>query len=191
MYKERVDNAYATAHPSVLYDTMMYVRTFIAINGLENVPVWNSLVEKQSAVDICNDTLSYSGLYGRLSRQLNKEAIPKVLTQPLTPHLINGKRNKLVSVEVYIWRIAGGGKPKIGGLKLIFQNNDSYTMGTVSWEVERVDFKGANSNRLTVTGYAALDRLTFYFSDGRQITVGTDDSRSSYTFEMEGTKLFQ
>ncbi|XP_018565909.1 uncharacterized protein LOC108906944 [Anoplophora glabripennis] len=187
MYKERVDNAYATTKPSVVYDTMMSVRTFIAVNGLEYIPVWNSLVEKQTDDNVYNDAISYSGLYGSLSTQLNKEAIPEVLSQPLTPHLVNGRRNKLVSVEVYIWRINNGaGVPKIGGLKLVFENNDTYTMGTTSWEVSKVDFKGAILNRLMVTGYGALDRLTFYFSDGRQITVGTDDSRSSTTFELEG-----
>lgn len=187
MYKERVDNAYATAHPSVLYDTMMSVRTFIAANGLEYIPVWKSLVENQTADNVYNDAISYSNLYGRLSSQLNKEAIPEVLTQPLTPHLINGKRNKLISIEVYIWRInSGAGAPKIGGLKLVFENRDTYTMGTTSWEVNKIDFNGANLNKLTVTGEGALDRLTFYFSDGRAITVGSDDSTSSHTFELEG-----
>lgn len=187
MYKERVDNAYATAHPSILYDTMMSVRTFIAVNGLEYIPIWNSLAENQTADNVYNDAISYSNQYGRLSSQLNKEAIPEVLAQPLTPHLINGKRNKLISIEVYIWRINNGnGPPKVGGLKLVFQNNDIYTMGTTSWEVNKIDFKGANLNKLTVTGAGALDRLTFYFSDGRVITAGSDDSRSSHTFELEG-----
>lgn len=175
MYHQRLDDIYATRDVRDIYNAMMNTRSYIAVNGLEYIPLWKKILENPSTTETPYvDVVSYSEFHGRGTPNLYKEAIPEKLSEPLTPDLINGKRNRLSSVELHIWRIDNGnGSPKIGGLKVVFANGNNYMMGNTSSETIQVDFKGAFLNKLRVAGGNALDTFTFYFSDGREETYGT------------------
>lgn len=176
LYKDRVDNAYSTSYAEDLYDTMMNVRTYIATQGLEYATLWNHMLEDPSGTNEnpYSDVISYSTFYGRQTPNLIYEAAVTDLVQPLTPKLIDGKRNEVASIDVYIWRIhRGAGPPKIGGQKIVFENGDTHVTGSETGEVRTIEFKGSTLNKLEVYGNGALDHLVFHFSDGRIESCGT------------------
>ncbi|KAJ8960434.1 hypothetical protein NQ318_013718, partial [Aromia moschata] len=177
LYKDRVDNAYKTAFAEDLYDNMM--------NGL-NISAFGTIsLEHLTDEGYYNDVISYSTVYGRQTARLIKEATAEEMPQPLTPSLVDGKRNRISSMDVYIWRIDNGkGPARIGGMKIQFENGDSYTLGTVSGEVNNVDFNGALLKTLEVHGDGAIDSMVFSFSDGRVITCG-GNTKEYVVFELD------
>ncbi|XP_049823475.1 uncharacterized protein LOC109599064 [Aethina tumida] len=190
VYKEQVDNCYNTVDVRGFYNSMMSTRCYVAINGLEYVPIWDFMLKNPTTKDpkIYNDAISYSIYHGRQTSDLVKVSSPEDQAEPLTPRLIGGKRNKIRSVVVYIWRInSGKGQPKIGGLKVIFEDGKEYMMGQSNIENKTIEWNNAKLVKLSVWGLGALDLITFKFSDGREETVGTnDDSRGEVThFELE------
>ncbi|XP_018565910.1 uncharacterized protein LOC108906945 [Anoplophora glabripennis] len=188
MLVERLENAYDTAYPEELYDSMMNVRSYIGVHGMELVRIWDSIYGNPFIGDkIYNDVISYSNFFGRQTPNLIKEATSLKMFPPLTPFFIGFTRVYLVSIDMYIWRRASSSSPKIGGMKLDFGNNTTYTMGTVTGETEKVDFKEAYITKLQVTGNGAVDSCKFFFSDGRQLTFGTIEKDSEEkTFELKG-----
>ncbi|XP_019870560.1 uncharacterized protein LOC109599063 [Aethina tumida] len=190
VYKEQVDNCYDTVDVRGFYNSMMSTRSYVAVNGLEYIPIWDFMLKNPSVKEpkIYNDAISYSIYHGRQTSDLARVASPEEQAEPLTPRLIDGKRNKIKSVVVYIWRInSGQGQPKIGGLKVNFEDGKEYMMGRSNSENRTIEWKNAKLVKLSVWGYGALDLLTFKFSDGREETVGTNDnSRGEVThFELE------
>ncbi|KAJ8955925.1 hypothetical protein NQ314_006824 [Rhamnusium bicolor] len=189
MYKERLDSAYTTGYAEDLYDIMMNVRTYIGTQGLEYIPIWNHMLENPTENSTpYNDVISYSTLFGFQTVGMIKEALPEELSQPLTPKLIDGKRNKLAHLDVYFWRRDEESPTKIGGMKIVFENGDTYTIGTVSELVQEIDFDEALLIELEVYSDGAVDCLVFHFSDGRTITCGIEDSGNDFhlAFELEG-----
>lgn len=189
LYKDRVNDAYSSWYAEDLYDSMMNGRTYISTQGLEYISLWNHMSDDPNSTDAnpYSDIISYSTLYGRQTPNLIHEATGTDLSQPLTPNLINGRRNKVASVDVYIWRIHHGkGPAKIGGQKIIFENGDEYVTGTESGEVRTIRFGGSTLDKLEVYGSGALDYLVFHFSDGRTETCGTQEYHEHHTiFELK------
>ncbi|XP_018576463.1 uncharacterized protein LOC108914978 [Anoplophora glabripennis] len=189
LYKDRVDNAYSTWYSEDLYNDMMNVRTYISTQGLEYMVLWNHMINNPQQADQnpYNDVISYSTFYGRQTPNLIHEATPEDLIPPLTPKLINGRRNKVSYIDFFIWRMnKGEGEPKIGGLRMYFENGDSYTRGTVTKEIRKIQFGGSTLIKLEVHGRGALDFFVFYFSDGRKETCGTKEYHEYHTvFEMK------
>ncbi|CAH0555892.1 unnamed protein product [Brassicogethes aeneus] len=192
MYIERVNNAYEIMDPRMIFNGIMNVRTFIALNGLEFLSIWNQMVEKPHLTKPPYiETISYSQLYGRETGLITREAISPEMTQPLTPNLINQRRNRLRGVEVHIWRINEGtkeaGPPKVGGLRLVYENNDEYQLGRSSNETEKIEFNNGKLIKLTAWGNGAIDGLTFHFDMGKEVFVGTMEEHGEHSaFQMEG-----
>ncbi|KAG5875922.1 hypothetical protein JTB14_031166 [Gonioctena quinquepunctata] len=186
---ERLLHELNTCNPDHVFDALATVRTFCALNGTEYLAYWKDLLIHPGAEKKpYNDAISYSKVFGRPTPIQARQIVPVDPEQPLTPKLIDGKRNKIDGVDVWMWRINNGrGKPKIGGLKVYFENGDTYEMGGWSSEKHYIYFKGAVCTRLSAWGDGALDGLEFAFSDGRVISVGTKSEAHGIqeSFELE------
>nr|XP_023029432.1 uncharacterized protein LOC111517490 [Leptinotarsa decemlineata] len=170
-------------------DVLVTVRTYCGLNGTEYFAYWKHILEHpESETKPYNDAITYSTVFGRPTPIQARQIVPEEVQQPLQPKLVNGKRNKISGVDVWIWRINyGDGPPKIGGLKVYFENGDTYELGKWSAEKHYVEFKGAFCTRLSVWGNGALDYLEFALSDGRVVGYGTkNDARGVHTdFQLE------
>ncbi|XP_074025307.1 uncharacterized protein [Leptinotarsa decemlineata] len=186
---DRIDYQLNTCNPDHVYDVLVTVRTYCGLNGTEYFAYWKHILEHpESETKPYNDAITYSTVFGRPTPIQARQIVPEEVQQPLQPKLVNGKRNKISGVDVWIWRINNGdGPPKIGGLKVYFENGDTYELGKWSAEKHYVQFKGAFCTRLSVWGNGALDYLEFALSDGRVLECGTkDDARGVYTdFQLE------
>ncbi|XP_049823932.1 uncharacterized protein LOC109599065 [Aethina tumida] len=188
VYKEQVDECYDTVDVRGYYNSMMLTRAYVAVNGLEYIPIWDYMLKNPSAKDpkIYNDAISYSVFHGRQTPNLTRVATPDDQEEPLTPRLISGKRNKIKSVTVYVWRInSGRGPPNIGGLKVNFEDGKEYMMGKSNDENKTIEWKNARLEKLSVWGWGALDQLTFKFSDGREESFGTNDNSRNHVTHFE------
>ncbi|KAJ8921438.1 hypothetical protein NQ315_003056 [Exocentrus adspersus] len=189
LYEDRVDYAYSTWYAEDLYDNIMNVRTYISTQGLEYVKLWNYMLQNPFSAETkpYNDVISYSTFYGRQTANLIYEATLPRPTQPLTPKLLQGKRTKLASLDIYIWRFNKSSPAKIGGAKLRFENNDDYVVGNETNEIQTVEFNGSVLEKLEAYGWGAVDYLVFHFSDGRIETCGTQENHDSHiVFQLGG-----
>nr|AAC63217.1 juvenile hormone esterase-related protein [Leptinotarsa decemlineata] len=186
---ERINNQLNTCIPDHVYDALVTVRTYCGLNGTEYIAYWNHLLEHpESTTKPYNDAITYSTMFGCPTPIQARQMVLEEVQQPLQPKLINGKRNKITGIDVWIWRKNNrGAPPKIGGLKIYFENGDSHELGKWSAEKHYVEFKGAFCTRLSVWGNGALDYLEFALSDGRVVGYGTkNDARGVHTdFQLE------
>ncbi|CAH0555014.1 unnamed protein product [Brassicogethes aeneus] len=182
MYKERVDHTYATGRAGAIFDLMMTVRSYIAVNGLEYFANWEHMLLNPTQPKIpYNNVLVYSNFHGRQTKEMARMAIIENAIEPLAPVLISGRRNKITKVEVYMWAKL---KSKIGGLKVHFEIGPTYMMGGTSDEIYTIEWNGAKLMKLTTSGGGALDELIFEFSDGRVFKLGWQINPSKTVFEL-------
>nr|XP_023018811.1 uncharacterized protein LOC111507695 [Leptinotarsa decemlineata] len=186
---DRIEYQLNNCIPDQVYDALVTVRTYCGLNGTEYFAYWNNILEHpESETKPYNDVITYSTVFGRPTPIQARQIVPEVVPQPLQPKLVDGKRNKITGIDVWMWRINnGGGAPKIGGLKIYFENGDTSDLGVWSAEKHYVSLKDAYCTRLSVWGNGALDYLEFALSDGRVMGFGTKiDARDIHTdFQLE------
>nr|XP_023029449.1 uncharacterized protein LOC111517505 [Leptinotarsa decemlineata] len=178
VYNERLEHELNTCNPDHVHDALVTVRTYCGMNGLEYIPYWKQIMERPEFVGKpYNLVLTYSTGFGRPTPSQARQQIVEKLHPPLQPKLTDGKRHVMTAVDVWIWRGKdGNGTPVIGGLKVYFGEDETYSMGRWSGNRQWIYFKGAKCIRLTVWGDKGLDALEFAFSDGRVISHGTKTS---------------
>ncbi|XP_026817817.1 uncharacterized protein LOC113556839 [Rhopalosiphum maidis] len=171
MLEDSLNNAYSTSNQFNIYNKIMSIKGHIGIHGLEYIPMWNNLIDNPFSDEKINiNIISYSILVGRVTLNINKQLLN--ISQPLTPNLINGTRNAIVSIGVYIWRIHNA--PRIGGINIFFKNGDNYSLGESTSEYKKFDLNGSVIKTLQVHGDGAIDRLVFYLSDKRILSYGEE-----------------
>lgn len=171
MLEERLNNAYTTSNKFNIYNKIMSVKGYISINGLEYTSIWNNLMDNPfSDKKINGSVISYSTLWGRATLNMNSQLLQ--ISEPLTPDLINGTRNKIISIGVYTWHINKA--PRIGGIKIFFENGANYSLGGPTNKYDKFDLNGSVIKTLQVHGDGAIDRLIFYLSDKRVLSYGED-----------------
>ncbi|KAJ8962449.1 hypothetical protein NQ317_012215 [Molorchus minor] len=163
-----------------------YIENMYLEEGLEYICIWNHLVENLTYKGIYNDVVTYSTFFGRQTPKQIAWAIPEEPNEPLSPSLVNGRRNEISRVDFFIWHINNGkGPARIGGFKVSFKIGSSYILGTVCKDVVTVEFNDALLIKMEVFGTGAVDRLRLHFSDGRDINVGENGSNHNAVFELE------
>lgn len=173
-----VDDTYENSEAEMIFNNMMTMRSHLALNGEEYLPIWESQLCHPLEKEIYNPVISFSTFFGKPTANLYSQATPVNVPQPLLPKMINGKRNVLKELKVYLWSEYF----KIGGVKLIFENGDSYEMGTVTSSIQSVNLKDAKILELTVYGDGKIDGLKFVLSNESTHTFGQTGSSYSKIF---------
>ncbi|KAG5893362.1 hypothetical protein JTB14_000127 [Gonioctena quinquepunctata] len=163
-----------------IFDTMMSIRTHLAIHGEEYLPFWNHMLKEpfSNGTDIYNDVISFSDFFGRPTANLYAQATPEEVLEPLKPRLIDGKRNRLVNIIVYLCETG------IAGIKLTFESQDIYDLGTYTKKSDGFDLRDTYIDRLIAFGEGKIDGLKFILDDGRNLMFGEVTSSSFETFEL-------
>lgn len=181
-----INNEYNNCEPQLAYDSIATVQTYCGLAGLQFIPYWNGILTnpfwKKKAY---NNVIIYSTYFGRPSPLLYKQMVQEEVVEPLQPQSIRGVRNKMIGVDVWLWRNNSRSLPKIGGMTVHFQNGNVYNLGTATREAKSFFFDNALLVKLTAWGVGAIDCLEFGFSDGRIITCGSKGSQEEFRdFEL-------
>lgn len=183
--RNAVDYVYNNSEAQGIFNSMMSVRSHLAIHGEEYLPIWKYKLENPSSnKEVYNPVISYSTFFGKPTANLYAQATPIDVPQPLCPKMIDGKRNILKKITVYMWT-TNPSILKIGGAKLFFENGDEYTMGTVTIIAESFDLEGAKILQLTAYGEGKIDGLKFYLSNGQIHVFGQTISATFENFKLQ------
>ncbi|CAG9863821.1 unnamed protein product [Phyllotreta striolata] len=185
---ESVEKAYQTCDPDNVYDAIATARTYIGLNGLEFLDVWRAALEHTDSEDApYNSAIIFSKNFCRPTPWHARQIVAEDVPQPLQPKMLGERRNRMLGVTVWIWRIRPYALRKISGLKIYWENGDESELGKWSRESEYIDFKGADLKALRAWGDGALDCLDFDLTDGRRVSVGsTNDARGvNELFELD------
>ncbi|XP_072384936.1 uncharacterized protein [Diabrotica undecimpunctata] len=189
-FEDKFHLEYRTCDQELIYNILATVRTWCGINGEEYVPFWRALLDKKQK-NVYNDVITYSTYFGRPSPQLYYQLVTDDVSPPLQPRKINEKRNVMNGIYVYIWRTATNeGAPKIGGLKIMYQNGDSVETGKATGESNYMDLKKAFLKKVIVWGGEGINCIEFYLSNGKVQYFGTKEgSPNSAKFKLLGHKI--
>ncbi|CAG9815955.1 unnamed protein product [Phaedon cochleariae] len=185
MRTEPIDAAYNSSPAAGIFDSMMTVRTHLALHGEEYLPFWKKMaVDPTSNQTVYNDVISFSSFFGRPTANLYAQATPREVPEPLQPKLMNGRRNTLVSVRVYL-----SDQGSVAGLRLEFSNKAAYDLGLVTDNSSRFDFSDTHIESLQAFGDGRVDGLQFRLGSGDTWTFGKVTSKISKKFQLANHRI--
>ncbi|OTA21408.1 CryIII delta-endotoxin [Xenorhabdus beddingii] len=172
MYTREYNNAVNTSNADNITNNLLSVRGYCLLHGLECLEMIEHLQNNSLVSGFYPKTISYSTVFDRATNQMRIQALTKddQMTAPFKPSLINGKYNQIKSLVGYVQRI--GNAPRVGGIRIVFSDDTSSTLGTVTSETKSIDLNGSVIVSLEVWGNGAVDEAFFTLSDGRQLRVG-------------------
>ncbi|CEF30775.1 JHE-like toxin, ''Photorhabdus insecticidal related'' toxin, PirB [Xenorhabdus nematophila str. Websteri] len=172
VYTREYDNAMNTSTAANITNNLLSVRGYCLLHGLECLEVINHIQNNSLEQSFYPKTISYSTVFDRQTNKTRVQALTEddQMQEPFKPALINGKYNKIKSLIGYVQRI--GNAPRVGGIKVTFANDASYTLGTVTSEVNSIELNDSVITSLEVWGNGAVDEAFFTLSDGRQFRLG-------------------
>lgn len=164
--KYAIDDVYETAQSQRIFDSMMTIRSHLAIHGKENLVIWKYKLEHpKSKLEVYNPIISYSSFFGKPTANLYAQATPIAVPPPLCPEMVNDKRSNLVKIVIYFW-CKNPSVLKIGGVKLFFDNGKEFSMGTETAIMDTFELGNAKIIKLTAYGDGKIDGLKFVLSSG-------------------------
>lgn len=178
--KSAVSHVYNNYDPEDMFNQIMTVRTYLGIHGLEYLPIWKFQLENtKGKEEIYNPVISYSVYVGKKTPDLYSLAISEEVPPPLCPKLIEGKRNELKIVEIYL------SENFIFGAKLYFENGEEYILGTRTSSTSKLDLNGRKIIKITAYGEGKIDGLRFSFSDNIEKILGQTKSQDCKEFVLK------
>ncbi|WP_024531413.1 insecticidal delta-endotoxin Cry8Ea1 family protein [Serratia fonticola] len=173
MYDENLNNAYNNSYPNDVVNNVMSVQGHCRLHGIEYISIWTKIKDNRSlSKEFYIDTISYSTFFGRQTPKVISLALTdeSEMYPPFKPNLINGRRNKIKKVTGFIIRI--GGAPRVGGIKIVFEDDSSYDLGSITSETNTFELKDSVIKSVEAWGDGAIDQLTFNLSDNRVFSFG-------------------
>ncbi len=171
-YNREYDNAINTSTAESITNNLLSVRGYCLLHGCECLEVIAHIQNNSLDKGFYPKTISYSSVFDRPTNKMRIQALTEddQMQEPFKPSFVNGQYNKIKSLEGYVTRI--GNAPRVGGIKITFENNASYTLGTVTSETTSIELNESVITSIEVWGDGAVDEAFFTLSDGRQMRLG-------------------
>ncbi|XP_072391055.1 uncharacterized protein [Diabrotica undecimpunctata] len=170
VFCEELNHVYETCDANDIYNSLLAVRYLCNSHGLQFTEYWQAIVTdpfRKSRPDITS--IVYTKAFGTPTPTLARQMVLLSNSQPLTPDLIDGKRNRIIEIEVY----ETNDKQGISGLAITYQNGDNIVQGEVKGlEGVKIDLRNNYLIRLTAAGPNRLDALSFLLDDGSTYNFG-------------------
>ncbi|KMJ44050.1 insecticidal delta-endotoxin Cry8Ea1 family protein [Xenorhabdus khoisanae] len=186
MYTNQYDDAINTSTAESVTNNLFSVRGYCLLHGLECLEFIEHIQNDSLESGFYPKTISYSTVFDRPTNKTRIQALTEddQTQEPLKPSLVNGKYNKIKSLTGYVQRI--GNAPRVGGITIIFDNDSSHTLGTVTSETRSIELSGSVITSLEVWGNGAVDEALFRLSDGRQFSFGQRYAKKYRKFAVDG-----
>lgn len=179
-----LDYAYNYSESPGIFNSLMSIRSHLAIHGNEYIPIWKHILENPLSNDeVYNPVISYSTFFGKPTANLYAQSTPVDVPPPLNPRQHSNKTVQLTTVIVYLW-CDNPFVLSIGGAKIIFKDGETYMMGTKTAMVESFDLEGSQIVQLSAFGNGKIDGLKFYLSNGQIKSFGMVNSSSFEDFKL-------
>uniref|UniRef100_A0A6P7GRW1 Uncharacterized protein LOC114345674 n=1 Tax=Diabrotica virgifera virgifera TaxID=50390 RepID=A0A6P7GRW1_DIAVI len=164
VFTEELNHVYETCDANEIYNSLLAVRYLCNSHGLQFMEYWQAIVAdpfRKTRPDIT--AIVYTKAFGTPTPTLARQMVLLSNPQPLTPALIDGKRNRIIEIEVY----ETSDKQGISGLAITYENGDYIVQGDdTGLEGGKIDLRNNYLIRVTAAGPNRLDALSFLLDDG-------------------------
>ncbi|CAH1101240.1 unnamed protein product [Psylliodes chrysocephalus] len=187
VFEDQFNYEYDHCNPDDIYNALAVVYQYCAIGGTEFFKFWREIVKDPfSTKKPYISVISYSTHFSRPTPYLSRQIVPDEIQPPLQPKLVDGKRNRINRLDVWMYR-NNEGTPKIKGIRIFYENGENSQSGEWAESMITIHFQGSYLKSLTAWGNESVNGLEFEFLDGRKQTCGTNYKLSEklQKFELE------
>lgn len=173
LYDNVLTKALLDSDATTVANNVMAAHGYYRLHGMEYIELTDKLVKSESlAKKQSVHTISYSTFFGRQTANARLQALKpeSMMPPPLKPTLTNTQAfNKIASITGL--QVDIGGVPRVGGITVVFESGDAYTMGK-GRTAGTFEIGESEITSLEVWGRNAVDKMTFTLTDGRTFSIG-------------------